>query len=234
MYIKKAKMKVMNKFLLTSLLALAATSVHADTEEDGRFWLNINAKGSLPIEGLNWYAEVQPRWRDEGANFDQLIIRPALFYKLSPKSSVWLGYANVTSHPAGKKNTNEDRLWQQFSYSFDPIADIAITSRTRFEQRWLDTGDDVGYRLRQMIKLSKPILSVPNLSWVVSDEYYLNTNSTDWGARSGFDQNRLFLGGAYKINSHAKIEAGYLNQYVNGRTVDRMNHVLSTTLELTF
>ena len=65
-------------WLIVSLLALISCGAHADTEEDGRFWLNINAKGSLPIEGLNWYAEVQPRWRDEGANFDQLIIRPEI------------------------------------------------------------------------------------------------------------------------------------------------------------
>lgn len=228
-------MSVMYKsWFIVSLLALFSHLANAETEEDGRFWLNINAKGSLPIEGLGWYAELQPRWREEGKDFDQLLIHSALFYKPSAKSSVWLGYANVNSHLTGKSNINEDRLWQQFAYNFDPIADIAITSRTRFEQRWLSNGDDVGYRLRQVLRLSKPIVSVPNLSWVVSNEYFINTNDTDWGARSGFDQNRLFLGGAYKMKPTAKLYIGYLNQYVNRTNIDRLNHVLSTTLELDF
>ncbi len=220
--------------VLTGLTVFTQSIASAETIEDDRIWLNINARGSLPIEDLGWYAELQTRWREEGKDFDQLIVRPALFYKLSPKSSIWLGYGNITTHPAGKSNINEDRLWQQFSYNFDSIADTSISSRTRFEQRWQDNGDDVGYRLRQMIKLSRPIASVPNLSWVISDEYFINTNNTDWGARSGFDQNRLFLGGAYKINREAKIEMGYLNQYVNGRNFDRSNHALSTTAELNF
>lgn len=221
-------------WLMAGVFVFSNNVAHAEIEEDGRLWLNVNAKGKLPVEGLNWYAEIQPRWREEGKNFDQLLIRPAIFYKLSGKSSIWLGYANVNSHPAGRSTTTEDRLWQQFTYQFDPIADVSITSRTRFEQRWLDNTNDTGYRLRQMIKAARPIASVPNLSWVVSDEYYINANDTDWGARSGFDQNRLFLGGAYKINPTAKIEMGYLNQYVNGAKVDRMNHVLSTTVEMSF
>lgn len=207
---------------------------YAEIEEDGRLWLNVNARGSLPLEGFNWYAELQPRWREEGEDLDQLLIRPAVFYQLSSKSSVWLGYANVNSYPAGRNSNNEDRLWQQFSYQFDPIADIAISSRTRFEQRWFDNSSDTGYRLRQMIKLSRPIASLPNLSWVVSDEYFFNTNDTDWGAHSGFDQNRLFVGAGYKIHPTAKVEMGYLNQYLNGVRVDRMNHALSTTLEWSF
>lgn len=228
-------MSINNKaWLIISLLALFSHLANAGTEEDGRFWLNINAKGNLPIEGFGWYAEVQPRWREEGKDFDQLVIHSALFYKPTAKSSLWLGYANVTSHLTGKSNINEDRLWQQFTYNFDSIANISISSRTRFEQRWQDNGDDVGYRLRQMLRLSKPIVSVPNLSWVVSDEYLINTNNTDWGARSGFDQNRLFLGGAYKINTTAKLQIGYINQYINRANIDRLNHVLSTTLELDF
>lgn len=221
-------------WLFAGLLVLVSHSGYADTREDGRFWLNINAKGSLPVEGLGWYAELQPRWRQEGSTLDQLQLRPALFYKLSAQSTVWLGYSKVISHPAGQANTHEDRLWQQFSYQFDPIANMNITSRTRFEQRWLDNGDDTGYRLRQMFKLSRPIDSIPNASFVVSEEYFVNLNDTDWGARSGFDQNRLFLGGAYKLNPTAKIEMGYLNQYVNGARFDRMNHVLSTAVEFNF
>jgi len=35
-------------------------------------------------------------------------------------------------------------------------------------------------------------------------------------------------------NPMVKLEMGYINQDVNTQQVDRMNHILSTTLELTF
>ena len=215
-------------------LFFAVTNVNADTIEDGRIWLNLNAQGAIGDTNFNWYAELQPRWREEGEKFDQLLLRPGIFYKLDAKSSVWFGYAKVVNHPDGKPTREENRLWQQYSYSFDKIGSVAIQSRTRLEQRRLENASDTEHRLRQMIKLSMPLSFSPNVSAVVSDEYFVKLNNTDWGGKSGFDQNRLFLGLGYKFDNHTKLEAGYLNQYVNTSTVDRMNHVLSTTVSYSF
>ncbi len=209
-------------------------SAWADTEEDGRIWFNLNAQGKLPAEGWNWYAEIQPRWRDEGAHLDSVLLRPALFYKLSAKSSIWLGYANVTNHPAGRSASEENRLWQQYTYNFDPFQTFTLQNRTRFEERRLEAGDDTGYRLRQMMRVSKPLASNPAVALVVWDEFFINLNDTDWGAHAGTDQNRLFLGASWAANPTVKLEMGYINQYVNTQQLDRMNHILSTTLGLTF
>ncbi|MDP3207012.1 MAG: DUF2490 domain-containing protein, partial [Methylotenera sp.] len=62
-----------------------------------------------------------------------------------------------------------------------------------------------------------------------------NLNDTDFGTQKGFDQNRAFIGGNWAFNPNAKLEIGYLNQYVNlHKNSDTENHVLSTTLMLTF
>lgn len=161
------------------LFAIASFSqnIHAQgVQEDGRIWLNVNVQSTLPFEGWNWYAELQPRWREEGHEFDQLIIRPAIFYKFSPKSSAWLGYERAIAHPAGKSNTYENRVWEQFSYQFDPISDWKIQSRTRLEQRTIESKEDVGFRLRQMVKVVKPISKNVPLSLVLSDEIFINLN----------------------------------------------------------
>ncbi len=122
------------------LLVLMFQNTYAQSaEEDGRIWLNVNMQTPLPFEGWNVYAEVQPRWREEGGEFDQLVVRPAIFYKTSPNSSVWLGYARVVNHPLAKANTYENRVWQQFSYQFDPIDDWKIQSRSRLEQRTVES-----------------------------------------------------------------------------------------------
>jgi hypothetical protein len=227
-------MKMSIKSIAALSLLAVTTIVRADTEEDGRIWLNLNAQGALPIENLYWYAEVQPRWRDEGDEFDQRLLRPAVFHKLTPAASVWFGYANVLTHLETTGTTDEDRLWQQFTYNREAFGDVALQSRTRMEQRWLDTGDDVGHRLRQLFRMSKPIAARPSLSAIVWDEVFLNFNDTDWGAQSGFDQNRGFLGLGYAVTPRLRIEMGYLNQYVDGATADRLNHVFSTTVALTF
>ena len=217
---------------LIALLYVYSFSAWADTEEDGRFWLNINAQGALPVENLSWYAEIQPRWKEEGREFDQLLIRPAVLYKLSKQSSVGLGYAHVTTHKKSG-NQEENRLWQQFTYNFEPIETITLQSRTRLEQRHMEDASDTSHRLRQMLRVTRPFASNLAVSLVMWDEVMFNFNDTDWGARSGFDQNRLFLGASWQVN-RAKIEVGYINQYINASNIDKENHVLSTTLGFNF
>lgn len=218
-------------FIIISFV-LAAHS-HAEVDEDGAFWINLNAQGKLPVDNLNWYAEYQPRWREEGKHFDTSILRPAIYCVINANSSVWLGYANVRFHPSGRSSREENRLWQQYFYKFEPFENIYMQSRTRFEQRHFDTASDTGYRLRQLFRVSVPIKATP-YSFVFWDEYFMHLNDTDWGAVKGFDQNRAFIGVNAKINSQTSFEIGYLNQYINVRNIDRENHVLSTTLNLQF
>lgn len=212
----------------------AATPAYAQTKEDGGIWLGLSLQGNLADTGLNWSAELQPRWREEGDKLNQLIIRPALFYKFDKKSSVWLGYEKVVNHPAGKPTFDENRIWQQYSYTFDPINTVTLQNRTRLEERRVDGGRETSLRLRQMLKAYKPLESNPKFSLILSDELFLNLNDTDWGARSGFDQNRLFLGAGYVFNPMVKLEAGYLNQYVNSTKIDKMNNILSSSLSFFF
>ncbi len=217
------------------LLMLGGTSqAAAQTEEDGRYWLSVYAQGKLPVENLYWSMDVHPRWREEGEQFDQLILRPALFYRLTPKASVWMGYDTIISHPAGQSSNRENRWWGQFQYQFDPIANITITSRTRLEQRHREGFSDEGYRVRQMIRAVRPSALSAQLSWVAFNELFVNLDRTEWGARRGLDQNRVFVGINWKFNDIANVDVGYLNQFVNTNTVDRENHVLMTTFRFNF
>lgn len=227
------KTTIVPRRLIAALFAVTVSTAHAASDDDNRIWLNLNAQGQLPIGALNWYAEVQPRWRESGRDFDQLLIRPAVFYKVSERSSLWLGYANAQTRTIRSGTTEEHRIWQQFSYTLN-LGSTTFLSRTRLEQRALDTGNDVGHRIRHMFRVSLPLEQSPKFSLVGSNEIFINLNDTDWGAQSGFDQNRLFLGGSYRLTSNMHVEAGYLNQYVNTATIDRRNHVLSTTLNFSF
>jgi hypothetical protein len=230
------KNKVKSLLGVLAVLCLTSLPTYADdTEEDGRFWFNVNATGAMPLENWRWYAELQPRWRQEGKHLDQVLVRPAVSYALSKQASVWLGYAYVVTHPASKPAFEENRIWQQFLYNFSPIHSLNIQSRTRYEQRFIENSVDTGYKLRQMFRFTLPSGLSPQLQWVLYDEYFVNLNDTDYGAQKGFDQNRAFIGGNWALNPNAKLEIGYLNQYVNRhKNIDAENHVLSTTLMLTF
>jgi len=219
--------------VLGLLLAILPSPAYAETDEDGRFWLNLTAQGDI-AENWGWYFELQPRWREEGDRFEQLIVRPALSYRLDARSSFWLGYGRVVSHPATGGTVNEDRLWQQFLHQFESWRGVTLSSRTRLEERWVETGDEAGYRLRQMLRATHPLPGIEKATLVLWDELFLNANDTDWGARDGFDQNRFFAGAGYAFSAQAKAEAGYLNQYVNTTKTDRMHHVLSVSVNYKF
>lgn len=212
----------------------AISFAQAETIEDGRVWLNVNAIGALPLERWHWYAELQPRWRNEGDEFEQVLVRPALYYALTPQSSIWLGYAFVDTDPAGRDSFEEHRVWQQFLHNFDAIGGLKIQSRTRLEQRFLENSDDTGHKVRQLIRLTYPSPFSERLLLVAYDEYFINLNDTDYGARRGFDQNRAFVGVNWAFDARYRLEVGYLNQYVNGRKIYAENHVLSTTLMINF
>ena len=222
------------RLLLFLSFCLYVHVASAETEEDGRLWFNLNAIGKLPAQSWQWYAELQPRWREEGSHMDQLLIRPAVFYQINRQTSLWLGYAHVMTYPDGKKSFDENRTWQQLLHNFEPMGSISLQSRTRFEQRFIENSDETGYKIRQMIRLTIPSQLSPKLQWVVYDEYFMNLNDTDFGARQGFDQNRAFLGVNWAFAPTFKLEVGYLNQYVNTQSNDLSNHVLSGTINLSF
>lgn len=228
------KHNIKHGFFVALVSMLINTGAYADSIEDGRFWFNIQANGATGINKLRWYMEVQPRVRDEGAHLDQLLLRPAVYYQLTEQSSIWAGYAHVVTHPASKSAFDEHRVWQQYLYQFAPIHNISIQSRTRLEQRFIESSDDTGHKLRQMFRVVMPSGISPKLSWVFYDEYFINLNHTDYGAQRGFDQNRAFIGANWAISDLAKFEFGYLNQRINAEPADRVNHVLSSTLNFTF
>ena len=228
-------MNAINNKLLVAIMALSVPyPLLADTIEDGRYWFALSTQGKLPAQNWNWSFDVHQRYRDEGAQADQFLIRAGVSYQINPKTSIGLGFDHVVNHPAGKEASDENRLWQQIAYKFDPILGVNIASRSRLEQRWREGGDDTAYRFRQMIKGTIPLDINPKLAIVASEELLINLNKTDWGVNRGNDQNRAFLGINWAFTPSTSIETGYLNQYVNTRNTDRLNHVLATTLRLNF
>jgi hypothetical protein len=221
--------------LLLAALSLSAAPLHANTIEDGGAWLNLTAEGSIAGK-LRWYMELQPRFQEEGREFSQYLVRPGIHYRLTDKLTIGGGYGYIRTR-TDQGYSDEDRIWQQAIYNTSWKNNVALSSRTRLEQRFLDDDNDMGWRFRQLLRISRPLSawpSIPSISPVLWNEVFVGLNNTDWGAKTGFDQNRLFAGFAWQATPKARLEVGYLNQYVRRDAQDRMNHVLSTGLFLNF
>jgi hypothetical protein len=219
-----------------ALLALAAEA-RAQSDEDGGVWLGAFANGALPSSVNNersaWrlWTDVQVRFGDDASRFSQGIIRPGIGFVLGRGWTIWAGYAYVrTEPPYAGVTANEQRIWEQASWA-RAIRTTALSSRTRLEQRFLSTGKETGWRLREMVKVSQRLGAASIWSAVVYDEYFVNVNSTDFGAAAGSDRNRLFIGPGVKVSKSASVEVGYLNQYTfRTNRPDRIDHVFSASL----
>lgn len=213
------------RFALAALVAASAPVVSTPAfARPDQVWAGVFASGA-PSEGtrlLLWF-DGHARFRDGGEEPDVSILRPGIGWRVDDGLDVYAGYARVTSHRDGP-DVAEDRFWQQAVYTFGKIGEATLAGRTRLEQRWRGTGDDTGWRLRQFVRLGLPIPGSP-ISLVVWDEVFIALNDADWGQSSGYDQNRLFVGTAWRINRRVRLEGGYLNQDLNGARDRRRNNI---------
>ena len=213
-------------------LPLFATPAQADTREDEQVWFQTVAQGKV-VDDIVYFAELQPRFGNGVSQLSQMMIRGAVGVKLSSTVSVFQGYANVRTPVTDRADTRENRSFQQINWSLGKPAGVALSSRTRLEQRWLSTGDDMGWRLRQMVRAAVPVKQgskVAVLAWV---EGFVALNDTDWGARDGLDRLRSFAGLELPLMGKSTVEVGYLNQFVNGANGrDQMDHVAAVNLML--
>ncbi|MGR9086182.1 MAG: DUF2490 domain-containing protein [Gammaproteobacteria bacterium] len=230
-----------NRKFCAALSGLMLTGpVAAKTAEDFQTWGNITLTGRLgavspELKNFRYWLEGQGRFGDDTSRFSQGMLRSGLGYALNDAASIWLGYAFIpTEEPFSTPPVDEHRIWQQLLWS-KAFSSGTITSRSRFEQRFVQRGDDVGWRFRQLFKLSSPLPFAPDFSLVLTDEYFVNLNRTDWNADDGFDQNRLFTGMGYNFNTNIRTEIGYMNQYIRkSEAPDRISHILSVNLYLNY
>ena len=222
------------------LLGLAPSgTASAGTREDAGLWFMFAGQGPLGSGAdsesrWRWWFDAQPRYLEDTSGLHQGLLRPGVGYTLGARTSAWLGYAYVTTDRGSRTDSEENRIWQQFLW-LPRYGDVRFQSRTRLEQRFLDTGSDTGWRFRQFVKAGWPVPVADRLSVVGYEELFLDLNDTSWGQRGGFAQNRLFVGLAWALDAgrRTSLEIGYLNQFINSRATDRMNHILAINLLLT-
>jgi hypothetical protein len=236
-------MKLLTTLFAPALLlgaALPTRSATAQTQDDGGLWFAVLAQGRLAPEGsdfgrFRWWLDLHERQRDEGEHLDTIIVRPGLGYALGERVTAFAGYAWVIAEPRGRDEFGEHRIWEQLTWNL-PVDGFTLQSRTRLEQRFLERGGETGHRLRQFVKATLPLTRDKDLYVSLWDEVFIDLDDTSWGQRAGLRQNRAFagLGWFFDRRPDVALEVGYLQQWIDRGSEDRLNHILSINLLLTF
>jgi hypothetical protein len=201
-------------------------------EDDLQAWAVATATVPLSDNVVLWL-EAQTRFSDDAGRLGQLLLRPGIGLRIAPGTTLFGGYAFVRTDPIGPARTHEHRIWQQLSFGIAGDGKgVTVTGRSRFEERLMEGSSDMGFRVRQLIRVTAPVgKGVRAVGW---HESFVTLDDTRWGQRSGFDRMRNFAGIAVPVAKGMSIEPGYMNEYVRRRGPDRMNHIASITLNTSF
>lgn len=223
---------------LTGIFLLSTCSfASAGSVEDEGLWLAFFGQGDLTETDdgqFRWWFDGQSRLLDDTNGSHQTLLRPGVGYKLGETATIWAGYGWIHTTPVAGDDFEENRIWQQLTWSTSQEP-VTFAFRSRLEQRFVETGDDTGWRFRQLLRAQYDLTGCPQLSLVAWDEFFVHLNDTDWGAHTGFDQNRAFAGLGWRPEPDSPwwTEIGYLNQFIRvPGGADRCHHILSLNLFL--
>lgn len=238
--------KIINRqrsVVVAIILSLFFTITQASADEsliqDDGSWMQMVAEGSLKsvnpdLEKVRFWLEGQARFNNDFNQFYQGVARVAIGYALTDRATIWAGYTWVPTHQFNKTPVSEQDVWPAFRYNL-PTDFGTVTFRTMFESNFLK-GNDVRFRPRQMVRFVHPMEFEPRLSLIVWDEAFVRLNSTPYGGKAGFDQNRAFAGGGWTFNPNLRFELGYMNQYIDNaiHTTSTMQHLIMGSLFINF
>lgn len=238
--------------LALACLLSASVARARPVDEDFQPWLQLLVDGRS-AEHLRWSLDLQSRWLDvprandsqTGKRIDSsntlVLVRPGLGWTLSDWAAVWAGYAYQPvlyddDKLADSRDVDEHRAWEQLSISH-ALAEWKMGLRSRLEQRYRTKGPgdgDWAHRFRQQARAAYDLTGDWKWQAIVSDEILFHLNDTEYPTKIGLDQNRAFIGIGYQPVPLARLELGYLNQFVRRYTdPHQVNHVLSIQLIIT-
>ena len=231
-------MKNKIKIILSFILLFKFGHTQSPENELGN-WLMYFGTHQLN-EKYSIHYETQLRNYELFSNFNQLLPRVGLNYKIDEHSMVTAGYAFIPTQTEiyegwNDKLVTENRIWQQFILK-NKVGNINIRHRYRLEQRWIKKFDviqssipqvsesSITYknRARYMLSVKIPLSKNKDFPLFISiyDEIFLNLSNTP------FDQNRLFGALGFQINNNMNVQAGYLRHRAGSLDLNRLQIAL--------
>ena len=196
--------------------------------QDTQVWSQVNA--AIPLtRQFRLTIEQIARFSDRQDGLYQTQWGGLLGLRIGKKVELGFGYRRVGAHN-GNASPHEDQLRQQAV-----ITSGNISARFRIDERFSPKGDEIGFRLRPLLRYNFP-LGAKGLGLYVSHESFFLANSTSWGQKKGYDRMRNAAGITFPISKALTGDLGYQNQYVfaNGKPSGEMDHVVNMQLTINF
>jgi hypothetical protein len=237
----KQEKKLIQQFFLCGFITFVSFSLGAQQHQFSGWVSSFN---TIRLEKkLSLHLEAQLRTNDEWVHIQTFMFRTGINYHLNKQTILTAGYAFINNRTV-KSNTSgyftEHRLWQQLIL-LQPVKKISIQHRFRFEERFIPQTNmvnnelikektEVAIRLRYFVRTIIPFKSSTSFTkgWygALQNEVFVNITNANATNNNFFDQNRACAGIGYRFNKSVDTELGYLNQYINGRTVNTSNNVI--------
>jgi len=221
------------KVIVPAMLVAGLAASPASAKSDSQLWTNLNVNVKL---GDRWRLseEGTVRFSDNRNGLYELEVNSLLGYRLNKVVTLWAGYTHNPQYASGDFTVMEHRAREQVT--FDNVTRLGpgkLSFRLRSEQRWRTGIDGTGWRFRPYVKYAIPLAKGSKTSLILSNETFLNLNTTAFQKQSGLDRMRNLIAINTPLSKKITAEVGYLNQhgFVRGGP-DTSDHVASVSLSL--
>lgn len=218
---------------LGQIAGLAFATPAFAQNHDVQQWTLLVAQGRV-ADNLMVQVDIQPRMTNDASRLGQFQFSPSIGYKVSKKTTAFLGYMYVHTDPVDRAPTDENRIYQHVIYPVGKIGDVSITARTRMEERMVVDAEDLSLRFRQQLRAQLPLGDKGDPRLVIWSEAFYNLNDADWGPRAGFDRWRNLIGVDVPIAKGLMVEPAYLDQIVFRPGQTRHDHVINMMVSYHF
>ncbi|EIC29913.1 DUF2490 domain-containing protein [Methylomicrobium album] len=225
--------------LTIGLLTLSPLASAAPVKDDWGMWLSNTYQTDFGGSNYLAFLELAPRTKNDNGEFNQVIVRPLLGYKLTRKLQLWLGYTwqgEYSKETDFELATND--FMQQLQWIDDWTPQLNFQYRFRMEERFFE-GENTAFRMRHRFRFTYT-LPETKAYLIALDELFVYFNSINHGrlassVQPGINQNRSYVGVGYKLTPKINIDTGYQFQYVNNFGAQGgANHIWLTNLNVNF
>lgn len=203
-----------------AFLALAASPVAQAAEEETQLWLGASATMKAGPNDV-MVVDVGHRFRRDRSGGEQQLARIALDHAVA--KNVQIGGGLAFFHSGAEQ---ELRLFQQLTATHG-----IWQSRTRLEQRFFDTADRAGWRLRQRVQAALPLDSAKKWTLVATTEFMFHLNRARPSDKTGLAVIRHQIGLRHPIAKALDAQLLYMRQQtLRDNRPDAVVHVPWLTL----
>lgn len=225
----------MKRRVTIAAIALAALSAStaASAKPDQQLWTTASANVKLS-DSWRLQQELTARFSDNRSGLYEIESVTLLGFRPAKDVTLAAGYVHNPQYSGGDFTVMEHRAREQVT--LDNLVAIGrgrLSARLRMEQRWREHADGTGWRMRPYVKFSLPLGKGSKTSLTLSNETFINLNSTAFQRQDGLDRIRSLIAINTPLTRSVSLEVGYLNQhgFVRGGE-DTDDHVASFSLSL--